>query len=190
MTTTTSNVDVSERGAIPAKNSTVQVQLQPVRRALLDDATHDAEQIAGRASQRAADVVDSARRESATQLEQVRRRRERSAEAHAEQMLAMAHNNAHEAILRAREVVRRQLIDETRRSVMAVRNDERYDTLLDRLEDLARAQLGADARIDRDPAPDGGVIATNGSRRVDYTLPALADRALEALADEVALLWE
>jgi hypothetical protein len=60
---------------------------------------------------------------------------------------------------------------------------------LDHLEALARAQLGDAVEIERDPAPYGGVFAVAGSHQVDYRLPILADRALDAIADEVASLW-
>ncbi len=67
-----------------------------------------------------------------------------------------------------------------------MRDDPRYPALLDHFEAVAREQLGDDAVIERDPIPGGGIVAELGSRRVDYTLPQLADRALEVLADEVA----
>jgi len=43
--------------------------------------------------------------------------------------------------------------------------------------------------IERDPSPDGGVVARAGTRRVDYRLPILAERALDDLSDKVAELW-
>ena len=54
---------------------------------------------------------------------------------------------------------------------------------------MARDQLGPGARIERDPPELGGVVATAGTRRVDYTLTALAERALNDHADEVTALW-
>jgi hypothetical protein len=62
---------------------------------------------------------------------------------------------------------------------------------LDHLETLARAQLGdmVALTIERDPEPYGGIFAVAGSHQVDYRLPILADRALDAMADEVASLW-
>ena len=48
---------------------------------------------------------------------------------------------------------------------------------------------GSVAVIERDPDPAGGIVAELGSRRVDYSLPQLADRALDVLADEVARSW-
>ena len=51
----------------------------------------------------------------------------------------------------------------------------------------ARAALGPDAILTE--APEGGLVAESGSRRLDLTLPTLADAALEAAADQVAGLW-
>ena len=79
-------------------------------------------------------------------------------------------------------------------SAPSLRHDPRYGALLDRLESLARQQLGAGAAVERDPVVAGravvGVIATLGSRRVSYTLPALARRALRELGEEVAGAWD
>lgn len=173
-----------------AADSSLREQLEPARRALLADADDEAERIVSEASRTAADIIGTAERECETQLDQVRRRRDRSTEAYVEQMLTTARSDAHEAVLRAREASRRRLIDAIHQSVMALPDDPRYGALLDHLEELARRQLGVDAVIDRDPRPGGGIIAVSGSRRVDYTLPALADRALEGLADKIVQLWE
>jgi vacuolar-type H+-ATPase subunit E/Vma4 len=163
--------------------------LEPVRRALLAEADLTAQQILDEASHAAECVTRNAERESAAQLDEVNRRNQRSAQAYRAQALRRAHSEAHEVRLRTQAAIHQQLVDHTRRSVVAMRSDPRYPALLDGLEALARRQLGAGAVIDRDPDPDGGLIAVSGSRRVDYTLPALADRALDALGDEVALLW-
>jgi hypothetical protein len=74
-------------------------------------------------------------------------------------------------------------------AVSALRDAPDYPDLLDGWEALARTQLGPHAVVTRDPSPDGGVIATLGERRVDYTLAALAERELDRLAEKVAALW-
>jgi hypothetical protein len=53
----------------------------------------------------------------------------------------------------------------------------------------ARRDLGADAAVEVDPANAGGVRAACGSRRVDYTLPTLADRCLDDLGPALRRLW-
>ena len=164
-------------------------QLESVRRALLTDADLEAGRILDAASAQAERIVGDAERESAAQLNEAQRRNERSTRAYEAQMLSRATSGAHQAILQTQEALRQQLVDQTRRSVVAMRSDPRYPALLDQLEALARHQLGAEAVIDRDPESGGGLIAVSGSRRVDYTLRTLADRAVDALGDEVALLW-
>lgn len=58
----------------------------------------------------------------------------------------------------------------------------------DRLRTLARDRAGADARIAT--APGGGVIAVAPGRRVDCSVSALADHAVDLLGAEVERLWE
>jgi hypothetical protein len=77
----------------------------------------------------------------------------------------------------------------TRRAVLDLRADPRYPALLDHFEQVARRQLGADAVIERDPDGVGGIVAHQGDRRVDYSLAALADRALDTLGDDIERLW-
>jgi vacuolar-type H+-ATPase subunit E/Vma4 len=62
-----------------------------------------------------------------------------------------------------------------------------YEALRARLADRAREQLGPQALLVE--SPDGGIVASAGNERVDLSLPALADRALERSGPEVAALW-
>lgn len=88
---------------------------------------------------------------------------------------------------------RRALYDDLRAQALAAAQELRgapgYDALLERLAVRARAQLGADAELEVDPAGAGGVRAHAGHRHVDYTLPALVVRCLDALGTEVERLW-
>ena len=97
---------------------------------------------------------------------------------------------------RARELrlgAQRALIDELRRRALEaspqVRADPRYPALLDRLSEAAKSQLGPGAELDVDPPRSGGVVARAGSASVDYTLPALVDRAIVELGGELEELW-
>jgi len=74
-------------------------------------------------------------------------------------------------------------------ALLTLRTAPDYAQLLDGLAARARAQLGPDAQIVRDPKDVGGVIAEEGVRRVDYTLPALADRALAELGEKLESMW-
>jgi vacuolar-type H+-ATPase subunit E/Vma4 len=163
--------------------------LGPVRDALLEDAAAEADQVAADANRDAALLVDGAERDAEREIERANRRGAQSAEVRAAGMIAQARGDAHQAILSARQDVRSRLHDAVHVAAQDLRADIRYQALLDELERLARGQLGADAEIERDPDQQGGIIAVADSRRVDYTLAALANRALDAHADQVAQLW-
>ena len=103
-----------------------------------------------------------------------------------DQRIANTRADAHDAVLSARARTHDRLVEAAHAAAMNMRHDPRYPALLDHFEAVAREQLGDDAVIERDPLSRGGIVAELGSRRVDYSLPRLADRALEVLADEVA----
>jgi vacuolar-type H+-ATPase subunit E/Vma4 len=162
--------------------------LEPVRRALLADARADADRIIGEATREAALTVDEAEQEAAVSIERAVRHGTASAQARSDQRLAQARAEVHGEILRAQDQVRRRLHHAVHTAALDLRSDPRYPDLLNELERLARNQLGPNAQIKRD-VRTGGIVAIAGSRRVDYTLPALAERALDVQADKVTLLW-
>lgn len=172
-----------------APPSALHTSLEPVRRALLEDASRDAAAIIGEATRSADLLVADAEHETENELRRARRRGQASARAHADLTLARAANDARRVVLHAQKETCRRLRAELHAAASSLRHDPRYPDLLDRLEAMARAQLGRQARIERDPEPDGGVIGVADDHRVDYTLPRLADRALDALADAEAALW-
>ena len=53
----------------------------------------------------------------------------------------------------------------------------------------ARVQLGPDAAVEIDPPDIGGVVGRADGRSVDYSLPALAERAVEDLDGRLEALW-
>lgn len=165
------------------------LDLEPVRCALLDDAHAEADAIVAEAQATADELVAAAQREADDALDRVRRRVEATARARAEQAREDARRVANANLLRARDELRHELVTRVHDAVADLPLDPRYPALLDRLEQLACGQLGSDAVIDRDPDPGGGVVGTAGPRRVDYRLPALAERAAAAIADEVVTLW-
>ena len=75
------------------------------------------------------------------------------------------------------------------RGVLGLRQADGYPALLERLARAARDQLGPDADVEVDPPGLGGVIGRAGRTSVDYTLPALVDRSIAALGDELERLW-
>jgi len=92
----------------------------------------------------------------------------------------------------AHRAQRRQVEELQRRSreaILRLHDDSRYPELLDRLVRTARDQLGPDAEVELDPPGLGGVIGRKGRTSVDYTLPALVDRTIASLGDELEVLW-
>lgn len=163
--------------------------LEPVRRCLLDEAHRTADNIVSDAQRAGDELIAAAQRESDEALDRAHRRAEATVAAQAAQARENARRDAHAELLRTHDELRRELADRVRDAAVELRHDPRYPVLLDELERLARDQLGADAEVDRDPDQGGGVVAVSGDRRVDYRMPVLADRAIAAIADEVATLW-
>lgn len=98
---------------------------------------------------------------------------------------------------RARELrlaAQRELIDELRlranEAALEIRKDPRYEELLERVSQAAKSQLGAEADVRVDPPDLGGVVARAGSTSVDYTLPALVDRAIAQLDGQLETIWQ
>ena len=172
----------------PDRIDGLRAELEPVRRALREDAQAHADRIIEEATREAALEADEAERESAEQIGRAERRGAAATQARADQTLAQARGEAHSEILRAKDEVRRRLHHAVQAAAFDLRSDPRYPELLNELERLARNQLGPNVQIERDD-PSGGIMAIAGSRQVDYTLPALAERALDALSDNVSLLW-
>lgn len=100
------------------------------------------------------------------------------------------------ATRRAREMrlqAQRRQVDElqrrSREAILGLRETDEYPALLERLTRAARGQLGPDAEVEVDPPGLGGVIGRAGRTSVDYTLPALVDRTIASLGDELESLW-
>lgn len=173
----------------PVFDDPLRIALEPVRRALLEDARAAADRVLADATRRATRRVEEAERDASAAVESAERRGETSARVRADQALTQARSDAHGRILRVEEELRRRLHDRARTAARELVDDPRYPELIGTLQRLARDQLGPAAEIEEDPGGRGGIVAVAGSRRVDYTLPALAERALGSLADEEASLW-
>ena len=72
-------------------------------------------------------------------------------------------------------------------AVLRLRDEPDYSRWRDLLRGNASAMLGADAQVKDDPG--GGIVAQLGHRRVDLSLSAIAQRALDRIAPEVDGLW-
>lgn len=122
-------------------------------------------------------------------VKQARLEGERAAAGEALRRRSVGRRRARELRLRAQQALLDEVRTRAREAALALSEDPRYPELLERLRRIAIAQLGSEAELEIDPPSVGGVIARAGSVRVDYTLPALAERTLEALNGELELLW-
>lgn len=144
----------------------------------LHEAEADSARLIGEAEQQAHALVKQGRLEgeAAAAKEATRRR-------------AAATRKAREIRLRARQRQVEELERCSREAVLRARDDPRYPELIDRLVARVHEQLGTEVEVEVDPAGLGGVIGRRGRASVDYTLPALADRVVAGLGDELERLW-
>jgi vacuolar-type H+-ATPase subunit E/Vma4 len=166
------------------------VNVDAAREALLVDARDDADRLLAEAEAEATAAAEDAQRQASEIID--RAREQGRSEGH----LMAAREEAQARMLARMEVfaAQRQAYDELRSrargAVLALRDGPGYTQLLDRLAAAARRDLGEEADIELDPENAGGVRARAGSRAVDYTLVALADRCVQALGPAARQLWE
>jgi len=164
-----------------------QAALVPVRDLLLARARADAERTRAEAAAEAGAVLAEARDQAAAILAEARKRGAADGAAVAAVERAAAARRARGVLLAARRQAYEALGQQARAAVGELREDPGYPRLRQRLARLARAQVGSHAVV-REP-PQGGVVAEAPGRRVDCSLDALADRAVDALGAEVEGLW-
>jgi len=153
--------------------------LAPVRAALLARARRDAQRLLTAAVEDAAAVLDAAGDEVLRIRDQAHAEATEYVASVLASQRARARREARTIVLRAQRAAYDQLLRRAREAVRQLRDDPGYPALLDRLAAMARAELGPDATV-REHA-HGGVVAEAGGRRISFTLPALADRALAEL---------
>jgi vacuolar-type H+-ATPase subunit E/Vma4 len=159
--------------------------LGPVADALLDKARREAARIRTEASAAADAQLAQARAEATRILAGARTAGRSEAAASARIERVRARRRARSIVLTAR----RESYEELRRrvrSAVAARCAENPETA-DLLRRVAVDRAGPDARIFT--APDGGVIAVAPGHRVDCSVPALAEHAVDLLGAEVERLW-
>jgi vacuolar-type H+-ATPase subunit E/Vma4 len=163
--------------------------LEPLREALRAETDSELRQRLEAVEDECAQLVADAEAEAHALVRRGRLEGEEAAAREGARRRAAATRKAREIRLRAR----RRQVDElerlAREAVPAVRSDVRYPALLERLAAVVREQLGPDAAIEVDPAGVGGMIGRRGRATVDYTLPALAERAIAGLDEELERLW-
>ncbi|MGZ4477508.1 MAG: hypothetical protein ACXVW2_02755 [Nocardioidaceae bacterium] len=161
--------------------------LAPVRRALLSAAERDA----ARALATADTDAEATRREAETQaaaiLTEARARGEADGREAVTAERGRARRLARGTVLEAQREGYTTLRREVHHAVTRWRDQPGYPALRERLAARARALVGPGATVsDR---PEGGVVAEAPGRRAALTLPALADRGLDALAADLPGLW-
>lgn len=162
-------------------------ELAPVRDFLLDRAQKEAADLITSAGTDAAAVTAAAQREADAILADARARGAADGVAMAAADLTKARRRAREEVLRAQ----RAAFDELRRRCRVAARDlqttPEYGALRERLGRIARAQAGSAGSIG--DHPDGGIVVQAPGWRLDLSLPAFADRAIEALGPELEGLW-
>lgn len=164
------------------------MSVERLRATILAAAKRDAAATTDEAEARVAEILDGARSEGRALLEQAQAEARRAGLLESARARAHARRRAGELVLAARQEVFERFRRDAHAAALALRSDEGYPALLDRLAADAAEALGEDAEVERDP-PDGGVTAHSGRRSVDLTLPALADRCIAGLGARLEELW-
>jgi vacuolar-type H+-ATPase subunit E/Vma4 len=163
--------------------------LEPLRKALRAETNAELKQRLGAVEDECARLVADAEAEARALVRRGRLDGEEAAAREGARRRSAATRKAREIRLRARQRQVEELERLAREAVLGMRSDDRYPDLLERLAAAVREQLGPDAEIEVDPEGRGGVIGRRGRATVDYTLPALAERAIADLGEEVERLW-
>jgi vacuolar-type H+-ATPase subunit E/Vma4 len=161
------------------------VNLISLREALLDTTRGEAREQEQRDETAAQARLEAARKQAAASVEHGRLEGEQAAAREAARVRAAADRHAREARLRAQRALIDELRSRARDAALKLPGQPGYERLLERLGETARLQLGSDAELERDPAGAGGLVGRAGRRSVDYTLPALVDRIIAGLGEEL-----
>ncbi|MFF7929994.1 MULTISPECIES: V-type ATP synthase subunit E family protein [unclassified Streptomyces] len=161
--------------------------LAPVRARLLQDARADAEAVLLAAAEDADALSREAEARAAAILAEAREQGAADAETARRAVRTRARRAARARELAARRQCWEELGRQVVRGVEDLRRTEAYPDLRRRLTLRARYLLGPDARIAE--APGGGVVGESRSRRVDLSLAAFAQQALDRYGAELEELW-
>jgi|APDOM4702015191_1054821.scaffolds.fasta_scaffold585348_1 vacuolar-type H+-ATPase subunit E/Vma4 len=165
------------------------MRLEPLRAALRAETDLEVRRRLAEVDADCARVLAAAEAQAQALTDQGRLEGEQAAAREAVRRRATATRRARELRLQAQRRQVEELQRTSREAALRVRTDDRYPQLLDRLARAARDQLGPEAELELDPAGLGGVTGRKGKTSVDYTLPALVDRAIASLDDELERLW-
>jgi vacuolar-type H+-ATPase subunit E/Vma4 len=183
MTAPSTEAEVRDRPA----GDVVPDALAPVRAALIARATADARQLVAQAEADADSALSAAERQAADIRGEAAASVAREEAAVLGQARSRSRRQGRAIVLDAQRAVYDDLRARSRAAARGLRADPEYPTLLSRLTDQARAELGSDARITEHP--DGGLVAEADGRRLVLTLDEAADRAVDRLGVAVERLW-
>jgi len=171
----------------PGLRATQVAALAPLREALLAQARAEADRLTAEAVAQAEE--DLARADAQASAVIAGARAEGAADAAA--LVQAARASARRRARRTRLAAQTRAYAELRRrsiaALGALRDSPAYPAWLAALTEQARTALGPSAAVTEHPA--GGIVATVPGRRLDLSLPALADRAMADLGEEVVTLW-
>jgi cell division septum initiation protein DivIVA len=154
--------------------------LTPVRESLLATARADADRMASAADVHANEVIAAATDQAARILEDARAGGAADAETAFASERARSHRRGRARVLQARRLAYDQLRAQARAAVAGLRQEPEYAGIRETLIAAARRILGPDVEIH--DADSGGIIAQLADRRIDLSLAALTDRAVDAVA--------
>ena len=165
------------------------MSLERLREAFL--ATVATEIAAGEAQAAAArqEQESAVRREIESAVVEARAAGRAEAEDAGARMVADARRQANRNLLATRAGLYADLRARCLERAAALRGSPQERRLVRRLSAELRRRLGGGAQLEADPDGRGGVVAREGARMIDCSLPALVDRSLERLGPEVEELW-
>jgi len=161
--------------------------MEPLRQAIAAEAGRRADELGQEAAEEGDAMVRAARAEAARIIAAAVADGRAAGEIVARDGSARARRAASERVLAHREAARLRLRDEIRAGARELARDRSYPDMRRSLEARGRALLGPDAVVT--DHPDGGLVVEAGSRRLDLSLPALADAAWERMPEEVRGVW-
>lgn len=163
------------------------VALAPVRAELLRRARSDADRARREAESAAAALLAEATARGDAVLAAAAARGEADAAEVRSVRRARLRHQVRGGELTAQREVYEELTGQVTELVCALRHEPDYPLLRDRLAARARERLGPDAVITEHP--EGGIVARAAGRRLDYSLPGFAARAVDELGADIVGLW-
>lgn len=161
--------------------------LEPVRARLLRDAAADADALLSAAAEDARATVREAEARASAALAEARNLGARDAGQTGAALRGRARRAARARELAARREIWEELCRQVVDGVEALRGTGAYPAVRRRLTAHVRQALGPGAHITE--APGGGVVGDAPGRRLDCSLAAFAQRALDRSGGEVEQLW-